>query len=103
MNDYVEGFGSPAVGEYGYTVGSLMTPPAIKVNSNKVVLFPLMSGLFNQTKFLTLRYLQGLQIELEVVNNYTDVCSTQTNTNPPLGATSSEEWLIKEPPQKSVT
>jgi hypothetical protein len=98
MNDYVEGFGSPAIGEYGFTIGSTLTPPAIQVNANKVVLFPLMSGLFNQTKFLPLRFLQGLHIELEVVNAYTDVCVTQTPVNGNnLGAAGSEEWLITEP------
>ena len=101
MNDYAEGFGMPgdANNSYGFTTGSTSPPPAIEVNGNKVVLFPLMSGLFNQTKFLPLRYLQGLQIELEVVNAYTDACITQTDLGgaEQLGAATSEEWLITEP------
>ena len=102
MNDYVEGFGlsidQANALDYGFTTGSTLTPPAIEVNGNKVVLFPLMSGLFNQSKFLPLRFLQGLQIELEVVNAYTDVCVTQTVINGlQFGPASSEEWLITEP------
>ena len=59
MNDYVGGFGlPPAAPDYGLTVGSVLTPPASEANGNKVVLFPLMSGLFNQTKFLPRRFLQ---------------------------------------------
>ena len=98
MNDYVEGFGLPPNPEYDFTSGSTHPPPAIEVNGNKVVLFPLMSGLFNQSKFLPLRYMQGLQIELEVVNAYTDVCVTQSVVNGvQFGAAASEEWLITEP------
>jgi hypothetical protein len=57
--------------------------------------------MFNQTKFLPLCYLQGLQIELEVVNNFTDCCIQQTAVGPgiddPLGAARSTDWLITQP------
>jgi hypothetical protein len=113
MNDYAEGFGmpqtvsaDPAVAMHvsmGMTTGSVLTPPPIRVDGDRVVLFPLMCGLLNQTKFLPLRYLQGLQIELEVVNQFTDVCISQTqfwtNAGQPMvfGAACSTEWLITEP------
>jgi hypothetical protein len=108
MNDYVEGFGLPftTTGEaqrnihesYGFTSGSTLTPPAIVANGEKVVLFPLMCGLFNQTKFLPLRYLQGLQIELEVVNNFNDCCIQQVAYNgAQLGPATSTDWLITQP------
>jgi hypothetical protein len=111
MNDYSEGFGLPqtttgaeqrSVHEsYGFTSGTVLTPPAIVANGERVVLFPLMCGMFNQTKFLPLRYLQGLQIELEVVNNFTDCCIQQTavgaGIDEPLGAACSTDWLITQP------
>jgi hypothetical protein len=57
--------------------------------------------MFNQTKFLPLRYLQGLQIELEVVNNFTDCCIQQTaagaGIDEALGAACSTDWLITQP------
>ena len=44
------------------------------LHDNRVVLFPLLCGLFNQSNLLPLRFLQGLQIELEVVNQFTGCC-----------------------------
>jgi hypothetical protein len=101
QNDYNEGFGmplGPAAHESGLHVASLRPPEAIVANGNRVVMFPLMCGLFNQTKFLPIRYLQGLQIELEVVNQYEDACIFTTALGQQqLGAASSREWSITEP------
>jgi hypothetical protein len=66
-NDAVEGFGlqeSDGLVAYQHT-------SVIPADHGRVVSFPLLCGLFNQPKYLPLRYLQGLQIELEVVNNFT--------------------------------
>ena len=74
LNDYAEGFG--VSNEYQFNsleFGKRMPPPIVPLGDH-IVFFPLMSGLFNQTKFLPLRYLQGLQIELEVVNQLEEVC-----------------------------
>jgi hypothetical protein len=111
MNDYSEGFGLPqtttgaeqrSVHEsYGFTSGTVLTPPAIVANGERVVLFPLMCGIFNHTKFLPLRQLQGLQIEMEVVNIFTDCCIQQTPVGPgieaAIGAACSTDWLITQP------
>ena len=73
LNDYSEGFGTNEKQQLNLS-SPLMPPPAIAQSGDRIVFFPLMSGLFNQTKFLPLRYLQGLQIELEVVNSFEEVC-----------------------------
>jgi hypothetical protein len=53
MNDFSEGFGMPQVGpafhENGFHLASLLSPPAIVANGQRVVMFPLLCGLFNQT------------------------------------------------------
>ena len=82
LNDFTEGFGhGRGINNAGTTAdfhsGTLFLPEAIPVGQSRTVMFQLMCGLFNQSKFLPLRYLQGLQIELEVVANYTDVCIEQ--------------------------
>ena len=79
MNDAAEGFG---MGEAAHAVAydpdaivgmqQFLFSPELEAQSSRVVLFPLFCGLFNQSKFLPLKYLQGLQIELEVVNNFVD-------------------------------
>ena len=83
MNDFAEGFGL-AEG-YGSNFNSRLQTKAIgfdagyespTVREKRIVMFPLLCGLFNQSKMLPLRFLQGLQIELEVVNNFADAIST---------------------------
>ena len=75
MNDYAEGFGlSEAYGSYyndrlkdrgiGFEAGNEL--PVVR--ENKWVMFPLLCGLFNQSKFLPLRFSQALQIKIEVCN-----------------------------------
>jgi len=96
MNDYAEGFGlAEGFGSsynarllnrgIGFDAGN--ESPSLRVE--RVVLFPLLCGLFNQSKFLPLRFLQGLQIELEVVNNYDDCVLS--------GDQYSRLWSITEP------
>jgi hypothetical protein len=96
MNDYAEGFGL-AEG-FGSAYSARMMNKGIgfdagnespTVHDNRIVLFPLLCGLFNQSKFLPLRFLQGLQIELEVVNNLADCILT--------GDAYSQSWSISEP------
>ena len=71
FNDAVEGFGletrynTPAFTALNYC-------PELGPRQSRVVLFPLLSGLFSQEKYLPLRFTQGIQIELEVVNQYVD-------------------------------
>ena len=96
MNDFAEGFGL-AEG-YGSTYNQRLQNKAIgfdaayespTVRDRRVVLFPLLCGLMNQSKFLPLRFMQGLQIELELVSSYTDCILT--------GDEYSQNWWISEP------
>ena len=76
LNDAVEGFG---LGRFDNvpTFTTLNYCPELRERESRVVLFPLLSGLFSQDKYLPLRFTQGIQIELEVVNQYTDaICAT---------------------------
>ena len=113
LNDAAEAFG---IGDYDDNIQddvaedrvigfqSLLNTPWVGGGSSRVVLFPLLCGIFNQTKFLPLKYLQGLQIELEVVNNYTDCICTrpiipngQVLAPGPVGPTATAAtWLISE-------
>ena len=71
FNDAVEGFGFPSFnGENSWD--SLNACPVVFPQASRVVLFPLMCGLLSQEKYLPLRFTQGIQIELEVVNQFTD-------------------------------
>ena len=99
MNDCAEGFGlSDAYGSYfndrmkdkgiGFDAGNEL--PIVR--KDRVVLFPLLCGLFNQPKMLPLRFLQGLQIELEVCNQYDDPIAVDD--------VSSNSWKITEPQVK---
>ena len=98
MNDFAEGLGINSGApdrNFGMHIDQTkLQPPAIVQGGNRVVLFPLMCGLFNQTKFSPLRLLQGLQIELEVVNNYDDVVLTN---NPYVQNNWTNQWDISEP------
>ena len=69
INDSIEGFGiNTMLGDEQGNAGSVEKVPVLWAGQSKVVLFPLMCGLFSQEKYLPLRFLQGLQIELKVVN-----------------------------------
>jgi len=70
---FTEGFGhdlglNDFVTSADFHSGTLAQPPGIPGNQSRIVMFPLLCGLFNPSKCLPLRYLQGLQIELEVVS-----------------------------------
>ena len=89
LNDYAEGFGIGEASEDPWSanidprdiLGGIDAgdyPPWIHKGDSRVVLFPLFCGLMNQSKCLPLRFLQGLQIELEVVNNYEDCICVKT-------------------------
>ena len=99
MNDYAEGFGlcqgfgSNYNGRLHHSgIGFDAGNESPTVQDNRIVLFPLLCGIFNQPKMLPLRFLQGLQIELEVVNNFTDpiLSSSEYSTT----------WSISEPQVK---
>ena len=102
LNDAVEGFGlSKDVSDINLT--SLNFSPLIPPGGSRVVSFPLLCGLMLQPKKLPLMFLQGLQIELEVVNQYEDCVLKQTvlpegvaaetvGTNPATSTT----WSISE-------
>ena len=107
FNDAVEGFGlsrpdtNPAFQALNYV--SDMLP-----GMTRVVLFPLLSGLFSQEKYLPLRFTQGIQIELEIVNQFTDCVLANVVEAPnawaPLGCPNavfpqvvfSTNWVISE-------
>ena len=78
FNDLVEGFGQNPNSyfetdpEARPSFTSFNDCPNLPPGQSRVVLFPLMCGLFAQEKYLPLRFLQGLQIEMEVVNQFTD-------------------------------
>ena len=99
FNDYVEGFGvdydrGDPLREMTHINQGTGPPPIIPFGGNRIVLFPLLCGLFNQTKFLPLRYLQGLQIELEVVNTFGEVVLTD---NAVIQNNWTDQWEITEP------
>ena len=100
LNDYAEGFGLNS--SYGVPGGAMQfaniafdaghEPPVILPDGSRVVQFSLLCGLFNQPKFLPLKYMQGLQIELEVVNDYNEVLCYGGEI-----AGASQLWVITEP------
>jgi hypothetical protein len=98
MNDFAEGFGHGFLDNHSAIVdlssGSVAVPQGIPQGKSKVVMFPLLCGLFNQSKFLPLRFMQGLQVELEVVSHFEDVCLVQAQGR---GSACSQSWLIEEP------
>ena len=106
LNDFAEGFGlgemHPGVTDVSDNIVGLQSTlysPILYPNSSRVVLFPLLCGIFNQSKFLPLKYLQGLQIELEVVNNFVDAICVQTpivGAFPAAGAAWANNWTISE-------
>ena len=110
LNDQVEGLGTGNHFDDGsiYTsIDSFNDCPKLEGNQSRVVLFPLMCGLFTQEKYLPLRYL-SLQIELEVVNNYTDCVLAHVDyTNEPAAVSDtgaiSTEWTISEAQIKCST
>jgi len=100
FNDYAEGLGIDyqalnANKKKTHFNQGTFPPPTIPLGGNRVVLFPLLCGIFNQTKFLPLRYMQGLQIELEVVNSFDEVCLTDNPGFPLQNWT--DQWEIVEP------
>jgi hypothetical protein len=95
MNDFATQFGlndqhnqkdNPIDG-IGFDVAD--TPPDIAGGEYKTVCFPLFCGLFNQTKMLPLSFMNGITVELEVVNSFTDAIA--------YGSESSQVWTITEP------
>jgi hypothetical protein len=99
VSDYAEGFGlSEAYGSYyndrmndkGIGLDACNELPTVR--RERVVLFPLLCGLFNQSKMLPLRFLQGLQIEIEVCNQYDEPLA--------VDEASSSSWYITEPQVK---
>ena len=111
-NDFAEGFGvgtsseepwASTSADYRDTWEALDSgdlPPWVRRGESRVVMFPLLCGLLNQSKFLPLRFLQGLQIELEVVNNYTDCICTHSVASTSFaageGPITATTWLISE-------
>jgi hypothetical protein len=105
LNDVIEGFGLQNQEAAAAPIGirSFNDCPMLRNNESRVVLFSLLSGLFQQEKYLPLRFLQGLQIEMEVVNQFTDVCLAHVDRsadNPyavPGGIPNmSNNWTISE-------
>jgi hypothetical protein len=111
LNDVVEGFGlsqdtilSNSKAQVDFL--SLNYSPSIPQNASRIVAFPLLCGLMNQSKKLPLKFLQGLQIELEVVNQYADCVLSKVNiaadsTTPPPEAVGAQKetstlWTISE-------
>ena len=79
LNDAVQGFGLSqelAISQLG--LDALNYSPDVPPNKFRIVSFPLLCGLMNQNKKLPLKFLQGLQIELEICNQYTDCVLGQT-------------------------
>jgi hypothetical protein len=67
--------------------------PVIPNNTSISVLSPLLSGLLASKKLLPLKYLGGIQIELELVNDYVDVALTKA---PVYGPMQTPFWDISE-------
>ena len=72
------------------------TSPEIKGNESVTLQMPLLSGLMNCGKYLPLRFLQGLSIELVLVSHHKDAALM---TQDFYGATTltEPEWTITEP------
>ena len=107
LNDAAEGFGLGEMHPMNRDVSdniiglqSLLYSPFVIPQSSRVVLFPLLCGIFNQSKFLPLKYLQGLQIKLEVINNFTDAICVQTPAiaggGAAVGDPFANNWSISE-------
>lgn len=64
FNDFVEGFGLSE--KYGYPNNRLLNS-GVGLDSSRVVLSPLLCGMFNQSKFLPMKYMSR-QVELKVVS-----------------------------------
>jgi hypothetical protein len=109
VNDYGEGFGLSS--EYGKKLVEGKAPdrldftgigleatnekPTIPGGGNRIVLFPLLCGLFNQAKFLPLKYM-SLQVELEVVSSLFDcICASKDDDG--TYDTWSTKWEISDP------
>ena len=106
LNDATEGFGTEVSNFFGLSkeqpyLGNtaLNNSPDLDAEHSRVVFFPLLCGIFNQPKYLPLRYLQGLQIELELVNNFTDpILQRRSNaTEDMLVPRMSTQWYIDQP------
>jgi hypothetical protein len=73
--------------------------PVIRGGESVTMQMPLLSGLFNCGKYLPLRFLQGLSIELVLVSNYKDAAlitqADVTDTN--NWTTDDPLWTISEP------
>ena len=65
-NDDIEGFGA----RYDNTTVDV-NYPGLEPGANRVVMFKLLSGIFNQEKFLPIRYMP-IPIELELTSILTD-------------------------------
>ena len=74
---------------------SIMTLPGIKGNSYKYVGFRLKCGIFNQPKFIPLRYCP-LTIELEVCNSLTDPIISNLGITSFTAANTSTVWEIED-------
>jgi hypothetical protein len=85
------------------------SPPAIPVGGWKILTIPLLSGLLNCGKMLPLSYMNGLTIEIELVNNYTDAClatvagapiatisGSEVNSAPGADTAFSQLWEVQE-------
>jgi hypothetical protein len=69
VNDFGEGFGLTSTGLRGHN--ATLELPSVEVNQSQTVLFKPLSGLFNQGKFLPIRYCP-ITLELELVGSVCD-------------------------------
>jgi len=79
-NDLVEGMGG----------SNTSYPAALATGKERIVCMTLLSGLFNQEKFLPIKYCP-IQIELELVNSSSDCCRTHADTDK-----GSQDFVIKD-------
>ena len=85
LNDLIEGMGG------GGTTGSdTSTPGVLAEGTERVVSMTLLSGLFNQEKFLPIKYCP-IQIELELVNSSSDCCRAASTSD-----NGSQDFVIKD-------
>lgn len=96
LNDAIETFPVRLNGETDLTQPNILNfSPILNDGVSITLQTPLLSGLLQCGKMLPLRYLQGLQIELELVNAYIDAACV-LNGNPPV-------WEISEVSIKADT
>lgn len=94
-NGEIEGFGYRSDTVEPGVAHTEQTLPGISSGTSQTVGFKLCSGLLNQPKFLPLKYMGNLTIELELVNNANDPVVTPGIDATFTAANTTNDWQIE--------